>query len=136
MRKLAAFVAAIMGAAFLSGAVAQTPPAAVPPTPQVQSEKQGVSIPAPPAAGIRELSAQDVNAWLDGFLPYALGKGDIAGAVVTVVKDGQVLTSRGFGYADVEKRAPVVPDQTLFRPGSVSKLITWTAVMQQVEQPT
>ena len=26
------------------------------------------------------------------------------------------------------------PDQTLFRPGSVSKLITWTAVMQQVEQ--
>ena len=134
MRKLAAFVAAILGAAFLSGAVAQTPSAPVPPTPQVQSEKQGVSIPAPQTAGTRELSAQDVNAWLDGFLPYALGKGDIAGAVVTVVKDGKVLTSRGFGYADVEKRAPVVPDQTLFRPGSVSKLITWTAVMQQVEQ--
>ena len=39
-------------------------------------------IPAPQAGGTRELTAQDVNAWLDGFMPYALGKGDIAGAVV------------------------------------------------------
>ena len=34
----------------------------------------------------------------------------------------------------VEKRTPVDPERTLFRPGSVSKLFTWTAVMQQVEQ--
>ena len=27
-----------------------------------------------------------------------------------------------------------IPQRTLFRPGSVSKLVTWTAVMQQVEQ--
>ena len=134
MRKLAALVATIIGVAFLSGAIAQTPPTAVPPTPQVQPAKSGGAIPPPQGTGGRELTAEDVNAWLDGFLPYALGKGDIAGAVVTVVKDGQVLTNRGFGYADVEKRSPVIPDRTLFRPGSVSKLITWTAVMQQVEQ--
>jgi CubicO group peptidase (beta-lactamase class C family) len=75
-----------------------------------------------------------VNAWLDGFMPYALGEGDIAGAVVTVVRNGQVITERGFGYADVERRTPVDPRRTLFRPGSVSKLVTWTAVMQQVER--
>jgi CubicO group peptidase (beta-lactamase class C family) len=45
-----------------------------------------------------------------------------------------VLTERGFGYADVAKRQPVDPAHTLFRPGSVSKLVTWTAVMQMVEQ--
>ena len=134
MRKLAALVATIIGVAFLSGAIAQTPPTAVPPTPQVQPATSGGAIPPPQGTGGRELTPEDVNAWLDGFLPYALGKGDIAGAVVTVVKDGQVLTNRGFGYADVEKRSPVIPDRTLFRPGSVSKLITWTAVMQQVEQ--
>jgi CubicO group peptidase (beta-lactamase class C family) len=50
-----------------------------------------------------------------------------------VVKDGQVLTQRGYGLADVASRKPVDPDRTLFRPGSVSKLFTWTAVMQQVE---
>jgi hypothetical protein len=68
------------------------------------------------------------------YMPYALHVGDIAGAVVAVVKDGKVLTERGYGYSDVEKRAPVDPKRTLFRPGSVSKLVTWTAVMQLVEQ--
>ena len=80
------------------------------------------------------LTAEDVNAWLDGYMPYALQTGDIAGAVVAVVKDGQILTERGYGYSDVAKRTPVDPKLTLFRPGSVSKLVTWTAVMQLVEQ--
>jgi CubicO group peptidase (beta-lactamase class C family) len=80
------------------------------------------------------LTATDINAWLDGYMPYALKTGDIAGAVVVVVKDGQVLTERGYGYSDVAKRTPVDPALTLFRPGSVSKLLTWTAVMQLVEQ--
>ncbi|HSX56104.1 MAG TPA: serine hydrolase domain-containing protein, partial [Sphingomonas sp.] len=89
--------------------------------------------PAPLAEGARPLTKEDLDGWLDGFMPYALKRGDLAGAVVVVVKDGQVLTQRGFGYADVASRTPVDPDRTLFRPGSVSKLFTWTAVMQQVE---
>lgn len=80
------------------------------------------------------LTKADVDSWLDGYMPYALHSGDIPGAVVVVVKDGQFLTARGFGFADLAKRTPVDPDKTLFRPGSVSKLVTWTAVMQQVEQ--
>jgi len=80
------------------------------------------------------LTADDVNAWLDGYMPYALHTGDIAGAVVAVVKDGQIVTERGYGFSDVAKRTPVDPKLTLFRPGSVSKLVTWTAVMQLVEQ--
>ncbi len=80
------------------------------------------------------LNTDDVNAWLDGYMPYALHTGDIAGAVVAVVKDGKILTERGYGYSDVAKRTPVDPKLTLFRPGSVSKLVTWTAVMQLVEQ--
>jgi CubicO group peptidase (beta-lactamase class C family) len=98
---------------------------------QAQSSTAPPATAAAPAAG---LTAADVNAWLDGYLPYALKTGDIAGAVVVVVKDGAVLTERGFGYADVEMRTPVDPKLTLFRPGSVSKLFTWTAVMQMVEQ--
>ena len=52
---------------------------------------------------------------------------------MVVVKDGKVLTQRGYGYADMKTLKPVDPDTTLFRPGSVSKLFTWTAVMQQVQ---
>src|SRR4051812_35619376 len=80
-----------------------------------------------------QLTRTDVETWLDGFLPYALQRADIAGAVVVVVKDGEVLLEKGYGYADVAKRTPVDPKRTLFRPGSVSKLFTWTAVMQLVE---
>jgi CubicO group peptidase (beta-lactamase class C family) len=85
-----------------------------------------------PAAHVLERA--DVEAWLDGFMPYALERGDTAGAVVAVVKDGQVVLVKGYGYANVAKRTPVDPERTLFRPGSTSKLFTWTAVMQLVEQ--
>ncbi len=81
-----------------------------------------------------DLNQVDVDAWLDGFMPYALEQGDIAGAVVVVVRDGRVLTQRGFGYADIAARTVVDPETTLFRAGSISKLFTWTAVMQLVEQ--
>ncbi len=80
------------------------------------------------------LQQEDVNAWLDGIVPYALKAGDIAGAVVSVVADGEVLTTKGYGLADVATGKPVDPMRTLFRAGSVSKLMTWTAVMQLVER--
>jgi CubicO group peptidase (beta-lactamase class C family) len=81
-----------------------------------------------------QLTRADVEAWLDGFLPYAMSTGDIAGGVVTVVKDGEVLANKGYGYADVAAKKPVDPERTLFRAGSVAKLVTHTAVMQLVEQ--
>jgi len=67
------------------------------------------------------------------FHEYAIARGDIPGAVVVVVKDGQVLTEKGYGYANVAKKIKVDPKTTLFRPGSISKLFTWTALMQQVQ---
>jgi CubicO group peptidase (beta-lactamase class C family) len=80
------------------------------------------------------LDANDLRAWLDGLLPYAMKRGDIAGAVVVVVKDGKVLFQEGYGYSDFDKRIPMDAGRTLIRPGSTSKLFTWTAVMQLVEQ--
>jgi CubicO group peptidase (beta-lactamase class C family) len=80
------------------------------------------------------LDSHDLEAWLDGLLPYALNTGDIAGGVVAVVKDGNVLLQKGFGYADVGRQIPMDPERTMIRAGSTSKLFTWTAVMQLVEQ--
>jgi CubicO group peptidase (beta-lactamase class C family) len=95
-------------------------PAAVPDSPSIEA--------AP------ELTKSDADAWLDGFMPNTLKSNDIAGAVVVIVKDGQVLTQRGFGYADMAAHKRVDPAATMFRAGSISKLFTWTAVMQMVEQ--
>jgi CubicO group peptidase (beta-lactamase class C family) len=104
------------------------------------------AIPAPTAAqrpgGVEaraketppDMTAADVGAFLDGFMPMQLERENIAGAVVLVVKNGQVLFAKGYGYSDVDKKTSVSVDATLFRPGSISKLFTWTAVMQLVEQ--
>jgi CubicO group peptidase (beta-lactamase class C family) len=119
-------------AAWAGLATAQVPTAHVMPF-----AKPAGGVPAPVATTPSTapiLAKADVDAWLDGILPYAINTGDVAGAVVAVVKDGQVVTERGYGYSDVAARKPVDPRNTLFRPGSTSKLFTWTAVMQQVEQ--
>lgn len=79
------------------------------------------------------LTANDLGAWLDGFMPYALARANVAGSVVAVVKDRQVLIEKGYGVSDVSAETSVDPKRTLFRPGSISKLFTWTAVMQLVE---
>src|SRR5437868_7764795 len=103
-----------------------------------------ISLPSPPPAKVPAvapqpspapaLTRQDFEAFLDALIPSQLQNRDIAGAVVSVVKDGQVLFVKGYGYADVEAKKPVTADQTLFRPGSISKVFSATAVMQLVEQ--
>jgi len=121
-------------AAAAAGATAEpvaAEPAATGQAPAVDAAPASVPAAAP---GSPALTRADLESWLDGFLPYALERGDIPGAVVVFVKDGEVLLQKGFGYADVAERKPVDPELTLFRPGSVSKLFTWTAVMQQVEK--
>ena len=91
------------------------------------------AVPAP-ASSTHALDRADLETWLDGMVPYALKAGDMAGAVVVVVKDGAVLLQKGFGYADVSKKLAMDPERTMVRIGSTSKLFTWTAVMQLVEQ--
>src|SRR6202789_2032695 len=78
------------------------------------------------------LERTDLEPWLDGLMPYAIERGDVAGAVVAVVKNGEVIFAKGYGFANVEKHKPVDAERTMFRPGSISKLFTWTAVMQLV----
>ena len=85
------------------------------------------------AKAAHELTQSDLEAFLEGIVPLQLGREDIAGAVIAVVKDGKPFFAKGYGYSDVEKRIHVSADATLFRPGSISKLFNWTAIMQQVE---
>lgn len=96
--------------------------------------------PAPPPAATAPLTPPDVTAWLDGLVPAALDRGGIPGAAVSVVRDGQVIAARGYGVATAgdpaagEPARPVDAQDTLFRTGSVSKVATAVAVLQQVEQ--
>jgi len=84
--------------------------------------------------GAHELIRDDIQPWLDEQMAKSMAGGDITGAVVMVVKDGNVLVSKGYGYADAAAKKPVDPATTLFRTSAVSTLFTSTAVMQLVEQ--
>jgi CubicO group peptidase (beta-lactamase class C family) len=79
------------------------------------------------------LTATDLAAFLDGLVPYAIRSGDIAGAAVSVVANGQIIFAKGYGFADMRTHRTVVADRTVFRPASVSKTFTWTAAMQLVQ---
>ncbi len=129
-RKLSTCAIGLLGCLFLCSApsLSQAPKV----LPHANQEKA-----APPSVQTPQttpqLTKQDVEAFFDGFVPIELQRDDIAGAVVLVVKDGGVLFAKGYGYADVKSKKPVTVDATLFRPGSISKTFTWTAVMQLVE---
>jgi len=87
------------------------------------------ALPAQPA-----LDPKDIAAFLDGLVPLQIEQNDIAGATISIIKDGQVIFAKGYGYADVKAKKPVSAEKTLFRIGSITKLFTWTSVMQLVEQ--
>jgi CubicO group peptidase (beta-lactamase class C family) len=78
--------------------------------------------------------AQEVEAFFDELIAKQLREEHVAGTMVAVVKDGRLVFAKGYGYADLEERVPVVAERTLFYPGSAGKLFTWTAVMQLVEE--
>ena len=130
MQKLAVtfILSATASAAFAQGP-APSPLISLPSPPPAKAAATPPQASQPPA-----FTRQDFETFLDALIPSQLQNRNIAGAVVSVVKDGQVLFEKGYGYADVDAKKPVLADQTLFRPGSISKLFTATAVMQLVEQ--
>ena len=78
--------------------------------------------------------AREVETFFDELIPKQLREEHLVGATVAVVKNGRIVFTEGYGYADRERQVPVVADETLFYPGSAGKLFTWTAVMQLVEE--
>ena len=92
------------------------------------------SLPAdtlPPADSIDVAAMQD---FLDGFFATAMESVHVPGTVFVFVENGRVVLKRGYGFANLETKARVDPDTTLFQVASVSKLFTATAVMQLYEQ--
>src|SRR6476660_9933856 len=129
-RVVSLFTCIFTGLAFINLSPAQTKKETAPNS-AAEAPKMGETKPAPSTTP--ELTGAELEAFLDGMMPSQLNREDIAGAAIAVVKDGKVIFAKGYGFSDVEKRTPVTPDTTLFRPGSISKLFTWTSVMQLSE---
>ncbi|CAM3745525.1 serine hydrolase [Marinicrinis lubricantis] len=89
---------------------------------------------APAETTTKELTAESAAAFLDEFFNSEEAKAMYAGASVAIVKDDQIITQQGYGFANVENQTAVDPANTIFRMASVSKTFAAVAIMQLVEQ--
>ncbi|WP_323171283.1 serine hydrolase [Natrialba sp. PRR66] len=74
-----------------------------------------------------------LEAFVDETVEAELAKHDATGAVVSIVRDGSVVLSRGYGETPFDETA-VKAEKTPIQAGSISKLITFTAAMQLVDR--
>ena len=132
MERLRILSCAAVSLAIATNAAAQGPA----PSPFVAPAASPAPMPEPPSMppGVGPgLTTADLEPFFDGLINSQIENRDIAGAVVSVVKDGQVVLAKGYGFADFADEKRVDAQGTLFRPGSISKLFTAIAVMQLVE---
>lgn len=70
---------------------------------------------------------------LDAVIDDTIARGQLAGGIVYIARDGQVAQLKSYGYRDVEARVPMTND-TIFRIASMSKAVTTVAVMMLYEE--
>jgi len=77
---------------------------------------------------------KELEAFLDQYMTEKMQELHIPNASLTIVKDGEIFLSKGYGYADYERNIPVDPQKHVFRIASTSKSFVATAIMQLVDQ--
>jgi len=70
---------------------------------------------------------------LDAFIAHEVEQKGIPALSVALVDDQTIVWAKGYGFADPKTKKPATAE-TVYRVGSVSKLFTDIAVMQQVER--
>jgi CubicO group peptidase (beta-lactamase class C family) len=70
---------------------------------------------------------------IDSVLQRAVDRSEIGGAVALVLKDGQTVYEKAFGWADREANRRMTPD-AIFRIASQTKALTTVAAMALVEE--
>ena len=74
----------------------------------------------------------ELEQFIDDYVAEYIGT-SIAGTQIIVMKNGETLLSRVYGYTDIENGV-LVDFETVFDWASVTKLLVWTSVFQLAEQ--
>jgi len=56
------------------------------------------------------------------------------GVAIVVISEGEIIFSKGYGYANIEQSILIDPSTTIMTHGSIAKVFVWTAALQLVEQ--
>jgi CubicO group peptidase (beta-lactamase class C family)/heat shock protein HslJ len=76
----------------------------------------------------------ELEAFLDAYFAEQMSTLHIPGATFALVKDGRIVLSKGYGYADLENQVPYYPDRTLFWAASIAKIFSVVGALQLHEQ--
>ncbi len=76
----------------------------------------------------------EFEAFLDAYLAEQMKAHHIPGVVFTLVKDGHIFFSKGYGYADLERQTPIDPNQTVLTTASLGKAFTAVGALQLFER--
>lgn len=76
----------------------------------------------------------ELESFLDDYLVGQMEEHHIPGVVFTMVKDGEVFFSKGYGYADLETQTPFDPEQTVLITASLAKVFAAVGVLQLNER--
>ena len=97
----------------------------------VRNARANGEIQTNPITSPQPLTAVNVAKFVDAFVAENMAAAHAPGLVITIVYQGEVALSQGYGVADIEHNRPMTP-QTNLRAGSVSKPVTSTGVLQLV----
>jgi CubicO group peptidase (beta-lactamase class C family) len=73
-----------------------------------------------------------LDRYMDWMIEAGMDRTKTPGVSVAVVDDQRIVWSKAYGYADRERRIPATT-KTLYRAGSMSKLLTATEVMRRAQ---
>lgn len=75
----------------------------------------------------------ETRQYLTRLIEHKMVERDIVGLSIALVDDQHVVWAEGFGWADAQRKIKATPE-TVYRTGSITKLLTAMAAMQLAEQ--
>lgn len=84
-------------------------------------------------AQAQQTASADAVTTVDSLIRVEMSTRHLPGLALAVVRDGQIILARGYGFADIERGVPVTAE-TRFQAASITKSFTALATMQLVEQ--
>ena len=108
--------------------------AACAPAPDTETLRPSQIALAEAATARTEIPLAALESFVDSVFAAGLPSEKIPGGVFILVQNGRVVLAKGYGVANLETRQPVSPDSTLWRIGSISKVMTATGVVQLADR--
>lgn len=83
---------------------------------------------------VKDIDSLELIQIIDNKIDTFIGDFKVPGAIISVVKDGELFYTKGIGYDNLETQKEVDPMSSQFRVASITKTFTAIGIMQLVEQ--